>query len=211
MSEPAIAPKKATTILSVSICLTRRQRVAPSAPRIASSFARKAARPNCMFITFTQAISKTRMTAPSMAQTIWRNCTPVKKLISGCTAAEVRSLFVFGLSAAMLRAIVIISAFAWSSVTPRFQPAHHGRRAIISAEEKVAAWCERPLIVERCPKLLGDRELKSRRHDADDGRGFAINGDVLSDNLWVSIEIASARFRRRESPSLERRACYLRR
>ena len=120
MSEPAIAPKIATTRLSVSICLTSRQRVAPSAPRMASSFARKAARPNCMFITFTQAMSKTRMTAPSIAQTIWRSCTPVKALINGCTLAEVKFWFVFGLSAAMLRAIAIISAFAWSSVTPGF-------------------------------------------------------------------------------------------
>ena len=44
-SVPAIAPKIATTRLSVSICLTSRQRVAPSAPRMASSFARNAARP----------------------------------------------------------------------------------------------------------------------------------------------------------------------
>ena len=43
-----------------------------------------------MFITFTQAISKTRMTAPSIAQTIWRSCTPVNALISGITLAEVK-------------------------------------------------------------------------------------------------------------------------
>ena len=85
-----MAPKTATTRLSVSICLTSRQRVAPSAPRIASSFARKAARPNCMFITFTQAMSSTRMTAPSIAQTICRSCTPVKALINGITLAEVK-------------------------------------------------------------------------------------------------------------------------
>ena len=87
---------------------------------MASSFARKAARPNCMFMTLTQAMSRTTPTAPSMAQTIWRSCTPVKKLISGTTLAEVKFWFVFGLSAAMLRAIAIISAFAWSRVMPGF-------------------------------------------------------------------------------------------
>ncbi len=60
------------------------------------------------------------MTAPSMAQTIWRSCTPVKEWSSGCTLAEVRFWFVLGLSAAMLRAIAIISAVAWSRVTPGF-------------------------------------------------------------------------------------------
>ena len=79
---------------------------------MASSFARNAARLNCMFITFTQAISNTTMTAANMAQTIWRSCTPVNELISGMTLAEVKFWFVFGLSAAMLRAIAIISAFA---------------------------------------------------------------------------------------------------
>ena len=57
---------------------------------MASSFARNAARPNCMFITFTHAISKTRMTAASIAQTVWRSCTPVNALSSGCTLAEVK-------------------------------------------------------------------------------------------------------------------------
>ncbi len=65
-----------------------------------------------MFITFTHAMSNTTITAPSMAQTIWRSCTPVKALISGTTLAEVKFWFVFGLSAAMLRAMAIISAFA---------------------------------------------------------------------------------------------------
>jgi len=63
MITPAMAPNTATTKLSVNICRTSLHCVAPSAPRIASSFARNAARPNCMFITFTQAISNTRTTA----------------------------------------------------------------------------------------------------------------------------------------------------
>ena len=70
MITPATAPNTATSRLSVNICRTSLHRLAPSAPRIANSFARKAARPNCMFITFTQAISNTRMTAASIAQTV---------------------------------------------------------------------------------------------------------------------------------------------
>ena len=104
--------------LSVSICLTMRPRVAPSAPRMASSRERKAARPNCMFITFTQAIRRTTMTAPSIAYMIWVSCWPVNVLRSGCTLAEMRCSLVFGLSFAIRLASVMNSALAWSWVTP---------------------------------------------------------------------------------------------
>ena len=63
--------------------------------------ARNAARPNCMFITFTQAISRTAMTALSMAYMICCSCWPVKLLISGWTLAETRCPLVFGLSFAI--------------------------------------------------------------------------------------------------------------
>src|SRR5207253_7412907 len=37
-------------------------------------------------------------------------------------------------------------------------------------------------------------ELKIRWHDADDGRGFAVNSDALSDDVWIGIEIAAPYF-----------------
>ena len=65
-----------------------------------------------MFITFTHAISKTRMTAASIAQTVCLNPTKVNAFNSGCTLADVKFWFVFGLSSAKCLAIAIISAFA---------------------------------------------------------------------------------------------------
>ena len=56
---PRAAPARASSALSVSICLARRARVAPSEARTASSFARRVARANCMFITLTHAMSST--------------------------------------------------------------------------------------------------------------------------------------------------------
>ena len=148
------APISATRKLSVIICLTSRQRVAPSAPRMASSFARKAARPNCMFITFTHAISKTTTTAPSIAYTVWRSCGPVNVLSSGCTLAETSCPFVFGLSFAnALRqpdefCVHLIKAYSG------FQPAHDRR----SDTREIAARFGWKLIEKRNPKLFGDAE-----------------------------------------------------
>ncbi len=106
--------------LSVNICLTMRHWVAPRAPRIATSRARSAARPNCMFITLTQAMRSTTTTAPSMAYMIWRSCWPVNALINGCTLAEVSWPLLFGLSFAIRFANPVNSAFTWSGVTPAF-------------------------------------------------------------------------------------------
>ena len=49
---------------------------------------------------------------------------------------------------------------------------------------------ERKLIVKRDPKLLGDGELKVRRHHTNDGGGFAINSDALPDDIGIGVEIA---------------------
>ena len=71
-----------------------------------------------MFITFTHAISKTRITAASIAQTLCLNPMKVNAFNSGITLADVKFWFVFGLSSAMCLASAINSAFTWSSVTP---------------------------------------------------------------------------------------------
>jgi hypothetical protein len=69
---PNPAPAPATIRLSVSICRTRRVRVAPREERMASSRARKVARANCMFITFTQAMRSTPTQKASMVRRVPR-------------------------------------------------------------------------------------------------------------------------------------------
>ena len=70
---PTTAPIPATSRLSVSICRTRRMRDAPSDDRTASSFARKVARANCMFITLTHEMSSTPTQNPSIVHSVPRS------------------------------------------------------------------------------------------------------------------------------------------
>ena len=76
----------------------------------------------------------------------------------------------------------------------RLQPSHDRRRATVRTEEKFAAWCWRPFIIERRPKFFRSRELKARRHHADDRRRFAVDGDALSDNVRIGVEITAPDF-----------------
>ena len=62
---PPIAESK---ILSVSICLTTRPRLAPIAARTAISFCRAAPRARRRLATFAQAINRTNPTAPRRAR-----------------------------------------------------------------------------------------------------------------------------------------------
>ncbi len=116
---PRAQPMAARSRLSVSICRTSRARVAPSEERTASSRARNAARPNCMFITLTHAISSTPTQKPSMVRSVPRRGLGVKVTIRGCTCAVSNDLFVSGYAAAKRLAKAPISALAWSSETSR--------------------------------------------------------------------------------------------
>src|SRR5678816_2956948 len=55
---------------------------------------------------------------------------------------------------------------------------------------RIAAPLERKLVVKRHPKLFVLREFKVRRHDADNGSGFAIDPNCLANDMRVAIEIA---------------------
>jgi hypothetical protein len=74
---PSAAPTAATSRLSVSIWRISRIRAAPSAERTASSFARSVARANCMFMTFTHAMSSTPTQNPSIVHSVPRSETGV--------------------------------------------------------------------------------------------------------------------------------------
>ena len=108
----------ATSRLSVSIWRNSRTRVAPSDARIASSRARRVARANCMFITFTQAMRRTPTPNPSMVSSVPRSGSGVNVLMSGCTRPVLNGLFVSGYASAKRLANVVNSALAWSSETP---------------------------------------------------------------------------------------------
>ena len=72
---------------------------------------------------------------------------------------------------------------------------------------EIAARFERKLVVKRHPKLFGDRELKVRRHDADDGGGLAINPDRLPDDVRIAVEIALPDFVTEDRRPSRRPAC----
>ena len=91
---PSTAPMPATRRLSVSICRTRRVRVAPREDLMASSFARREARANCMFITLTQAMRSTPRQKASMVSNVPRKGRGVKVLMRGWTSAALKALLV---------------------------------------------------------------------------------------------------------------------
>src|ERR1700737_3954794 len=76
----------------------------------------------------------------------------------------------------------------------RFEPTHHRRRGIIGAKQQLAARHQRKLIIKRRPKFLRNWKLKIWRHDADDGRGFAINPNALTNDVGVGVEITPPDF-----------------
>ena len=63
-SSPSAPPTSASSRLSVSNCRTRRQRLAPSAVRTASSLCREEARTSRRFATLAHAMRSTKPTAP---------------------------------------------------------------------------------------------------------------------------------------------------
>src|SRR6478672_3368965 len=59
---------------------------------------------------------------------------------------------------------------------------------------QIAAPLEWKLVVKRHPKLFVLREFKVRRHDPDNGSGFAIDPNCLANDMRVAIEIAPPDF-----------------
>ncbi len=119
---PSTAPRPARITLSVSIWRIRRIRVAPSDDRTASSRARSVARANCMFITFTHAMSSTPTQNASIVQSVPRSRRSRERVDAAAGPGRRRSvLFVSGYAAAKRLAKPVNSASADSSVTPRFR------------------------------------------------------------------------------------------
>ncbi len=118
---PMTAPPPASSALSVTICRMRRPRVAPMADRTASSRARSVARANCMFITFTHAMTSTPTQKASIVHIVPRSCVPVNWSMSGSTWALLNALFVSAYALANRPANPSNSACAWSKGTPRFR------------------------------------------------------------------------------------------
>ena len=79
----------------------------------------------------------------------------------------------------------LIESHAW------FEPAHHGRRAIVGAKKKCASRNRRELIIKGRPEFLRKWKFKIWRHHADDRRGFAINPNALANDVRIGAEIPS--------------------
>jgi hypothetical protein len=71
-TKPTAPPSTARTMLSVRSSRMTRDRLAPSAPRMAISLCRAAARASSKFAMFAQAISKTKATAARSTISIGR-------------------------------------------------------------------------------------------------------------------------------------------
>ena len=121
-SMPNAPPATARTNVSASNCETIRQRLEPRAVRMATSFDRATVRASRRFATFTQAISRTPNTAPSIVYSMVMAAVPMNVSVIVRTTTRIPS-FVSGYSASSRPAIVAISVWASSSVTPSFRRA----------------------------------------------------------------------------------------
>ncbi len=118
---PTAAPSDARSRLSVSSCLTRRDRLAPIAARSATSRSRTVARASRRFATLMQATRSSRPTAPSSAMSATRK-NPATSCESG-TAKTVQPLLVAENSDCSRVPSAASSVLAASIVTPGFSRA----------------------------------------------------------------------------------------
>ena len=86
-ASPAVPPSRPSRRLSVRNCRTSRARPAPSADRTATSRVRDCARASSRFATLTQAISSTKVTAPSSTSSAGRTL----RTIRSCSGTARRS------------------------------------------------------------------------------------------------------------------------
>jgi hypothetical protein len=85
MASPAAPPTAASVNTSTSICLITRARPAPSAPRIAISRVRSAARASVRLATLAHAMRRTPETAASIVNSMPTTSDPRNSAISGFT------------------------------------------------------------------------------------------------------------------------------
>ena len=113
---PAAAPREAKTTLSARSCRTSRSRPAPSAARIVNSRWRRAARATSRLATLAQAISSTKLTAPSRMSSSGR-VLPYSRSCSVATST-VASRRNWGRYSFVRSNSAVSSVRAWAMVTP---------------------------------------------------------------------------------------------
>src|SRR5579859_6454620 len=176
-NNPRTAPPAESMTLSVSNWRTTRQRVPPSAARTANSLFRLVMRANCTLATAAQAMSKTKATAPISKSVYWRVIVPVMKRGRGMIEhpAFVRIGIGFGL------ALLYAAHFRGSTLEgdAGFQPAENPEPTAVAALTIFG------FDIERKPGLGGHGEIKALAHDPDDGKVFAVNLDVFSDDTRI--------------------------
>ena len=138
----------------MSIWRMSRMRVAPSDDRIASSLARSVARANCMFITFTHAMSSTPTQKPSIVSSSAAQRERRERLDQRLDQAGVELLVGVGVGVGEPPGERRELGLAWSSETPGLiRPRTAGADRL-----RVVPRPHRELAVERDPQLLVDRE-----------------------------------------------------
>ena len=180
---PAAPPSIASRRLSVSSWRTMRVRPAPSAARIANSPWRCTPRASRRFITFTQAMTSTRITAPSTAKRAGRTPRVISSW-SGVSALDRMPEGLWMLHHERPRDAVQVLAGELEA-RARAQPS--------DGVEVVAP--RAPLghvVLERSPeRRLGRRHVhEPGRHDADHHVAAVVERDRSSDDGGIAVEAA---------------------
>ena len=180
--KPKKPPRHDKMTLSVNNCWITRQRLAPTAVRMANSFCRTEARANKRFATFAHAISRTRPTAPNKIKSAGFTLRTRESRMGETETLSVLSIHL-GLARRKRSPASRISERACSNVTPGFKRASGVK--IVSLIRAVR------ISLKRNPKIGRRFGLKTTWNDADDGVYIAIEHYGARKNLRITTEIIS--------------------
>ena len=193
IAAPTAPPISASSTPSVRNCRSSRQRPAPSADRIANSFCRDSARASSRLARLAHAISSTNATAPCSTNSAVRmpptrsSCSPSSRMPVPGLARHVR--VAIELTPLLQHALDVCVGLRHADAV--FQPADE--------VQEVSAAVARIGGVERQgqPDLrLRVVDVVPRRHDADDARRRAVDGDHAPDDRFVAAERGAPDFAR---------------
>src|SRR4029450_9308808 len=111
-----------------------------------------------------------------------------------CTNHELAALIGLGIILSQLVSKIAKFRIRLIESDSRFEPANHRRCGVVCTNHELAARYRGKMIVKRRPEFLKSRELKIRRHNTNDGCGFAVNSNVLSDDFGIAVEITFPNF-----------------
>ena len=183
-ANPAPPATAVRTADSISSCCISRPRVAPSAVRIAISSTRYADRANSSVAAVAQPMASTIAAAPSSASGTGSSLRPRKRSLNGVTVGRSSMGDAAGAESRDDSAARRTSSAAAAS---RRMPV--ARRRDDAGRSALATECgESGPLRHGKPQRGLQREGDVRRHDADDRRGDAVDGDEAADDVRVIAE-----------------------